>query len=129
MSGLAHVSEGALLWTPTAGFVEASTLTDYRHWLDRERGLVFGDYDALWRWSVDDLGAFWTSVVDYYDLPLRGRWEHPVAGAMPGARWFEGARINYAEAILRRVSPGAPALLFQSERQPLREIDGAELTA
>ncbi|MFL5671780.1 MAG: acetoacetate--CoA ligase [Chloroflexota bacterium] len=129
MSGLAHVSEGALLWTPTAGFVEASTLTDYRHWLERERGLVFDDYDALWRWSVDDIGAFWTSVVDYYDLPLRGRWEHAVAGAMPGARWFEGATINYAEAILRRVSPGEPALLFQSERQPLREIDGAELTA
>jgi acetoacetyl-CoA synthetase len=129
VSDPAHLEEGALLWEPTAAFAEASTLTDYRRWLERERGLGFDDYAALWRWSVDDLGAFWTSVVDYYDLPLRGGWEHVVAGEMPGVRWFEGATINYAEALLRRVSPDEPALLAQSERQPLREISGAEVTA
>jgi acetoacetyl-CoA synthetase len=128
VSDPAHIAEGALLWTPTAAFVDASTLTDYRHWLERERGLVFDDYDALWRWSVDDLDGFWTSVVDYYDLPLRGRWARVVTGTMPGARWFDGATINYAEAMLRRVSGDRPALLFRSERQPLREMNGTELT-
>ncbi|MFL5675490.1 MAG: acetoacetate--CoA ligase [Chloroflexota bacterium] len=129
MTDPTRVAEGTLLWTPSAAFVEATTLTDYRRWLERERGLVFDDYDALWRWSVEDLDAFWTSIADYYTLPLRGEWDHAVTGAMPEAGWFEGATLNYAEAMLGRVSPDRPALLFQSETQPLREVTGAELTA
>ena len=103
-------------------------MTDYMRWLERERGLLFADYGALWRWSVDDLGGFWSSVVDYYQIPLVGKWTDVLGdAAMPGARWFEGARLNYAEALLRRVVPDRPALLFGSERNPLREISGAEL--
>ena len=99
MSDPAHLAEGALLWEPSAEFQEATTLTDYRRWLERERGLTFDDYAAMWRWSVDDLGGFWMSVVDYYGIPIRGRWEHVVEPAtMPGARWFAGAELNYAEA-------------------------------
>jgi acetoacetyl-CoA synthetase len=124
----ARAQEGALLWQPSAAFQEATTLTDYSRWLERERGLTFDDYGALWRWSVDDLGAFWTSVVDYYTLPLRGTWGRVVDPAtMPGARWFDGATINYAEAMIGRVAPDRPALLFQSERHPLREVSGADL--
>ena len=48
---------------------------------------------------------------------------------MPGARWFDGAQLNYAEALLRRVVPDRPALLFASERNPLQEVSGAELRA
>jgi acetoacetyl-CoA synthetase len=125
-----HLREGALLWEPSEAFQAASTLTAYMDWLERERGLRFADYDALWRWSVDDLAAFWSSVVDYYEIPLGGEWTDALGDAtMPGARWFEGAHLNYAEALLRRVAPDGPALLFASERSPLREISGAELEA
>ncbi|HEX6869057.1 MAG TPA: acetoacetate--CoA ligase [Candidatus Limnocylindrales bacterium] len=128
MSEAARPAEGALLWEPSEAFVEATTLTDYRRWLERERGLSFDGYAALWRWSVDDLEAFWTSVVDYYRIPLRGRWGSVVDPAtMPGARWFDGATVNYAETLLGRVAPHGPALLFQSERQPLREVSGTQL--
>ena len=130
MSDGAHLVEGALLWEPSAAFQDATTLTDYRRWLEREVGLTFDDYAALWRWSVDDLEAFWTSVVDYYRIPIRGHWDRVVEPAtMPGARWFAGAELNYAEALLGRVSQDSPALLFQSERHPLRGVSGAELTA
>ena len=55
----------------------------------------------MWRWSVDDLDGFWTSVIDYYRIPIRGDWEHVVEPTtMPGARWFAGAKLNYAEALL-----------------------------
>jgi len=125
----ARLVEGALLWEPPAAFRDATTLTAYRRWLEHDRGLAFAGYEDLWRWSVDDLPAFWTSVVDYYGMPIRGHWDHVVQPAtMPGARWFDGARLNYAEALLGRVSQDGPALLFQSERQPLVEITGAELT-
>ena len=122
--------EGALLWQPSEAFKAASTMTDYMDWLERERGLRFADYAELWRWSVDDLAGFWSSVVDYYDIPLRGAWTEVLGDAtMPGARWFDGAQLNYAEALLRRVVPDRPALLFASERSPLQEVSGAELQA
>ena len=125
-----QLREGALLWQPSEAFKAASTMTDYMHWLERERGLRFADYAELWRWSVDDPAGFWSSLVDYYEIPLRGEWTEVLGEAtMPGARWFDGAQLNYAEALLKRVVPDRPALLFASERSPLREVSGAELQA
>jgi acetoacetyl-CoA synthetase len=119
---------GTLLWEPSPAFIAATNLTDYLGWLERERGLTFPDYDALWRWSVDDLEAFWTSIVDHYEIPIRGDRSHVLPSrTMPGAVWFAGAEINYAEAVFRQASPDRPALLFQSEREPLREVSWAEL--
>jgi acetoacetyl-CoA synthetase len=127
MSERTPVSEGTLLWEPSAEFRDASTMTDYMAWLERERGLRFGDFPALWRWSVDHLEAFWSSVVDYYRIPLRGQWDRVLADpTMPGARWFEGAEINYAEAIIARLGADRPALMFASERDGLRAMSGSE---
>jgi acetoacetyl-CoA synthetase len=126
MGELARVAEGTLLWEPSSAFRDASTMSDYMRWLERERNLRFEDFAALWRWSVDDLEAFWTSIVDYYDIPLHGGWKRALADPrMPGAVWFEGAELNYAEALIRRLEPDRPALLFASERQDLREMSGA----
>jgi acetoacetyl-CoA synthetase len=125
-----QLREGTLLWQPSEAFKAASTMTDYMAWLERERGLRFADYAELWRWSVDDLAGFWSSVVDYYEIPLRGESTEVLGDAtMPGARWFDGAQLNYAEALLRRVVPDRPALLFASERSPLHEVSGSELQA
>jgi acetoacetyl-CoA synthetase len=128
MSEPRQLREGALLWEPSEAFRAASTMTDYTGWLARERGLRFADYDALWRWSVDDLEAFWGSVVEYHRIPLHGTWDR-VLGAreMPGARWFDGAELNYAEVLLGRLAADRPALLFQSERHPLHDVSAGEL--
>ncbi len=128
MNDAARIQEGTLLWEPSAEFAAATNLTDYLGWLERERGLPFTDYAAVWRWSVDDLDAFWSSIVDYYEIPLHGDRSRVLGTrAMPGAAWYEGTTINYAEAIFRRASPERPALLFQSEREPLRSIGWTEL--
>jgi acetoacetyl-CoA synthetase len=120
--------EGDLLWEPSPELAAASNLTAYLAWLERERGLTFPDYAALWRWSVDDLEAFWTSIVAFFDLPLRGSWSRALGRAeMPGATWFEGAELNYAEAVFRRATGARPAFAFQSERHPLRLVEWAEL--
>src|SRR5829696_800380 len=120
--------EGDLLWEPSEAFQAASSLTDYMRWLERERGLRFADYDALWRWSVEDLDAFWSSIVDYYEVPLRGDRSRVLgSAAMPGATWFEGAQLNYAQAAFRRIVDGRPALVFASERRALTELSGADL--
>ena len=123
-----RIEEGALLWEPSAAFRASANLTDYEAWLERERGLRFADYAALWRWSVDDLEAFWTSIVDYYEIPLRGDRSRVLGDpTMPGAVWFEGVEINYAEAVFRHASAERPALVYQSERHPLRSVAWAEL--
>jgi acetoacetyl-CoA synthetase len=125
-----RIEEGTLLWEPSAAFIAGANLTDYLAWLERERGLRFADYGALWRWSVDDLEAFWTSIVDHYQIPLRGdRGRVLGSRSMPGATWFESAQINYAEAVFAHATPDHPALVFQSERQPLRAVSWGELEA
>ncbi|HYF18934.1 MAG TPA: acetoacetate--CoA ligase, partial [Ramlibacter sp.] len=104
----------------------------YQDWLREQRGLAFGSYDALWRWSVDDLPAFWQSVWDYFRLesptPVTRVLGEPT---MPGTRWFEGAQVNYARQVLRHVEPahaaGLPAIVARNEKGAHRELSWPEL--
>ncbi|MCY7305929.1 MAG: acetoacetate--CoA ligase [Rhodoferax sp.] len=93
----------------------------YQEWLARERGLTFASYDALWQWSVRDLDAFWQSVWDYFDLCSPTPHTAVLAQtAMPGARWFVGAQVNYAQQVLRHVAAadaaGLAAVISHNER-------------
>ncbi len=114
------VREGDLLWTPQPDRIARANVTAFRHWLATERGRTFGDYDALWRWSVTDLDGFWQAVWDYCGIEASAQ-PTAVLGArdMPGADWFPGARLNYAQHVLRHERPGQDALYFQSETTPL----------
>ena len=94
--------EGELLWEPDAKRVEGSRLRHFMAWLARERGLTFEGYIELWRWSVDDVSAFWLALVDYFGVTLGGERSPVLRGAMPEAHWFPHATINYAEQLLRR---------------------------
>ncbi len=130
MAAHSSIAEGTILWEPSATTRESSRLAGYLRWLEASRGQAFADYAAAWRWSVEDLDGFWASIVEHFELPIRGSWERVLADRrMPGARWFEGATLNHAEAILRRATPDRPALLARSERRPLRRIGWDELTA
>ena len=101
----------------------------YTRWLARERGLHFDattheGYDALWRWSVTDLRAFWGSIWAYFDMQSPTPFDTVlVEDVMPGARWFAGAQVNYARQVFRHANAahaaGHPAVVFQNE--PMRE--------
>ncbi|BBL79016.1 acetoacetyl-CoA synthetase [Rubrobacter xylanophilus] len=92
---------GEVLWTPPSDVLETTEIGRYVRWLREERGLKFEGYDELWRWSVGDLEAFWRSVWDFYGVRAHTPPERVLAAReMPGARWFPGARLNYAERIL-----------------------------
>ena len=105
-------------------------ITVYTDWLARERGLRFDvstpeGYDAMWRWSVSDLPAFWESIWQFYDLQSPTPYTAVLADAqMPGARWFEGAQLNYAQQVFRHAdaahAAGHPAIVFQNERMQQR---------
>jgi len=125
-----QVRDGDLLWTPGPDRVGRANVTAFIRWLASERGLDFADggYPALWRWSVTDLDGFWQAVWDYCGIEASAP-PTAVLGrrTMPGAEWFPGARLNYAQHVLRRERPGEDALYHQSETTPLAGLRWAEL--
>jgi acetoacetyl-CoA synthetase len=123
------VREGDLLWTPSAERVAGSNLTAFTNWLAAQRGLFFDGYHALWRWSVEDLDGLWQAVWDYSGVEASAPPERVLGRrSMPGAEWFPGARLNYAQHVLRRERPGQDALLYVGETAPVvAGLDWAEL--
>lgn len=120
--------EGELLWTPSAARLGKSQLTAFMRWLDTERGLAFADYAALWRWSVDDLEAFWGAIWDYFEVQSSAPYERVLGDRrMPGARWFPGARLNYAQHALRHERAQAVGLMHLSERLALSRMSWQEI--
>src|SRR3954447_24978427 len=117
-----------ILWEPPADLVERSQMTQYRHWLERERGTEVPDYHALWRWSIEDLEGFWRSIWDYFGVRSPEPPGEVLADrSMPGARWFEGTRVNYAEHLLRGKPDDRVAILHASESRELAEMTWGEL--
>jgi len=118
------------LWEPSAELVERSRLTEFMRWLAAERGLAFGDYDELWRWSVDDLDAFWAAIWDFFDVQADGERSTVLASReMPGASWFPGTSLNYAEHVFAGKADGETAILHSSELRELGELSWGHLRA
>jgi acetoacetyl-CoA synthetase len=90
-----------LLWTPPPDVRQTTEIGRYLDWLSEHRGLEFADFDALWRWSVEDLEGFWSSIWEFFEIRAHTPYERVLSSReMPGARWFEGATLNYAEHLL-----------------------------
>ncbi len=125
------MTAGEVLWRPPADVLEHSRVGHYLRWLAEVRGLEFdGDYPALWRWSVDDLAAFWRSIWDYFEVITH----EPPSDAlpddrMPGAEWFPGARLNYAEHVLRMpgVAPDEQIVIAYSQTREPSALTAEEL--
>jgi acetoacetyl-CoA synthetase len=122
------IDEGALLWQPTAAQQEHTNLRRYMRWLHLTHGLQFDDYHSLWQWSVDNIEVFWASLWDYFQIRSSTPYTAVLPKrSMPGARWFAHATLNYAEHVFRNASPDRPAIMFQSETEPLAEMSWSEL--
>jgi acetoacetyl-CoA synthetase len=104
----------------------------YQNWLRDQRGLSFATYDDLWRWSVTDLDAFWQSIWDYFQFESITPYTAVLANnVMPGAKWFPGAKTNYAHQVLRHAHPaheaGFLAVISLNEKGLRREMSWPEL--
>jgi acetoacetyl-CoA synthetase len=122
------IAEGTLLWEPSVEQIERSNLKQYISWLAERKGLVFQDYHALWQWSVTDLEAFWASIWEYFGIMAKTPYERVLAQrVMPGAKWFTGATLNYAEHIFRGRDPNREAIHYASEIRPLRALTWRDL--
>ena len=116
------MADGDLLWEPGEELLERSAMARFM----QARGCA--DYAALWQWSVDDVGAFWSAIWDDFDVG--GEHGEALAGAsMPGASWFPGTQLNYAERLFRGKPGDRVAIRHASESRPLGEWTWDELRA
>jgi acetoacetyl-CoA synthetase len=122
------VNTGAVLWTPPKDVRERTRIGAYLRWLERTRNLRFDDYAALWTWSVTELEEFWRSVWDYFDVRADGAPTAVLtARTMPGARWFPGAALNYAEHALRHAGEGLAVVARSQTRAGDVRLTGSVL--
>jgi acetoacetyl-CoA synthetase len=103
-------------------------MTRYMRWLEAERGRAFHDYRSVWEWSVTELEEFWSSIWDFFDVRASKPYAEVLAErTMPGARWFAGAELNYAENLLRIGTDDALAVQHAAEGSELGGITRGEL--
>jgi acetoacetyl-CoA synthetase len=126
-AGAGHA--GRVVWTPSERRRTDSALARFLRWLDAERGLAFDGYDDLWRWSVDDLDTFWRAIWDFFEVRAHaGPTTILTDRSMPGAVWFPGTTLNYAEIALTDPDD-RPAIAFRSEDGLVRTLTRGELAA
>ncbi|MEV0966722.1 MULTISPECIES: acetoacetate--CoA ligase [unclassified Streptomyces] len=123
----------APLWQPDADRIAAARITRFQAWAaDRHGAPAEGGYPALHRWSVDRLETFWQAVADWFDVRFSTPGECVLADrGMPGAQWFPGATLNYAEHALRTAEDPArahePALIHLDETHDPAPVSWSEL--
>jgi acetoacetyl-CoA synthetase len=124
------MAEPPVLWQPPADIRQTSRIGDFLRWLRERRGVSFDDYHALWRWSVTDLPGFWSAVWDYFEVIAHAPPEQVLGRAQPpDVEWFPGARLNYAEHVLRM--PGLadhdPVVVSRSQSRAPVTLTAAQL--
>ncbi|MYN14198.1 acetoacetate--CoA ligase [Pusillimonas sp. TS35] len=102
-------------------------ITRFRRWIEKRNGISLPDYHALWQWSVTELNTYWENVWEYFEIQSATPYEKALnVEQMPGALWFSGARVNYAQQVLRHAGAaeaiGLPAIVFGDETGFFQEI-------
>ncbi|GAA3125345.1 acetoacetate--CoA ligase [Streptomyces rectiviolaceus] len=121
------------LWQPDQERIAAAQITRFQAWAAEHHGApADGGYAALHRWSVDELDTFWQAVTDWFDVRFSTPWTRVLGDrSMPGAEWFPGATLNYAEHALRAAEDPTraddPALLHVDETHEPTAVTWGEL--
>jgi len=115
---------------PTAEMAANARMTDFMSWAGWRHGRTFADYGDLWAWSVHEVEQFWADIWEYCGVRASETYERVLTSKeMPGASWFQGAQLNYAENMLTRErDPQATAVMHASELRPLEELSWGELS-
>ncbi len=116
-----------MLWAPSDEVVNRSNIKKYMSWLEQEKDIKFQTYEELRRWSVDAIEEFWKSILEYFDIRHEGGFKRVISSyKMPGARWFEGIRLNYTDIMLDSLAP-TETILFEKEDGAKSSISSDEL--
>lgn len=119
---------GKMLWKPTEERARSSSMYRFVQYVNERYGKDFSDYADLYHWSVSEIADFWAAVWDFVEVKASSAYDEVIDEPMkmPGAEWFRGARLNFAENLLR-FRDDRVALIFKGEGQPIRKMTYAEL--
>ncbi len=117
-----------LLWQPSEERIKQTNMFDFMQYVNDRHGKDFARYNDLYQWSIEESPAFWATLWEYSQVIHSQPYDEVVddISKLPGARWFEGARLNFAENLLRYRDDHI-ALSFRGEGQPTVSITYAEL--
>lgn len=117
-----------MLWQPTADQIQKSNMYRFMNFINEKYGQAFTEYTPLYDWSVDNIADFWAALWEFVDIKASAPYTQVIddVAKMPGAEWFTGARLNFAENLLR-YRDDRPALIFRGEDSVRREMTYAEL--
>jgi acetoacetyl-CoA synthetase len=116
------------IWTPSPERVASARITHFQQWLGEHHNLHFANYDALWQWSITDLNAFWQALFDFHQVKSHTPYDKPLSlHQMPGAQWFNGATLNFAEHVFAQTKASKPAIIYRHESGERREMSWAVL--
>ena len=106
------------MWTPSEDRIENSNLKRYKEFLFNEYDLQFANYSELHKWSTTDIETFWQSIWKFSGIVHSKTYERVLdKRIMPGANWFEGTELNFAENLLR-YKDDHTAIISSREDQP-----------
>ena len=119
---------GELLWAPSEERVSQANITRFIQLVNRKYGLKIESYRALYDWSVEGISEFWGAMWEFADIKASRRYDEVVddLDRFPGARWFPGARLNFAENLLRH-RDDHPAFMFKGETKRSARLTYSEL--
>jgi acetoacetyl-CoA synthetase len=119
---------GDILWQPTESYKKSSKMYGFLTRMSGKYHLPDNEYYTVHKWSVEHPSDFWEEIWNYFHIIHSADYNHVVddLNKMPGAKWFEGARLNFAENLLRRKDDHT-AIIFWGEDSVKREITYAEL--
>jgi len=119
---------GRLLWQPTEKQIVNTNMFRFMTRINQRYRTDFDDYDSLYQWSIDHIPQFWQEMWDFADIQASAPYTAVVDDAtkMPGAQWFDGAQLNFAENLLR-YRDDRLAIVFRGEDRVRRTLTYAQL--
>ena len=117
-----------LLWKPSEDRIRQSNLFRLIRFINEKHGTQLSEFDSLYQWSIDHIPDFWAALWEFLDIQASKPYQEVIddLSKMPGAKWFSGAELNFAENLLR-YRDDQVALIFKGEGQPSRKMTYAEL--
>ena len=117
-----------LLWQPGKDRIKSTNLFAFMNKVNDRFGTAFTQYPPLWEWSVTNIESFWTEAWEFLDIKTSQPYERVLTDAdkMPGAKFFTGAKLNFAENLLK-FRDDQTALIFRGEDKVRRTLTYKEL--
>ena len=119
---------GKILWRPSEKRIKNTNLYRFIRFINKKFGRDFIEYESLYRWSIDNIPDFWASLWEFAGIKTSKSYDQVIddPGKMPGAVWFTGSRLNFAENLLR-YRDDEPALVFKGENRDVTKMTYREL--